>query len=103
MAYSSPIVIIFNDLNYSDNDYVILLKFKYTYWIYSHPEATNNVCIYTLEKLNKEGILYGFNVNNSEIVKRNKKGMNDPINIKNTCHNYLDNKENTLYIAFTVK
>lgn len=102
MEYSSPLGLISSDLNYSDKDYVILLTFKNSYWTYDHKQATLNVCNYTLKKLNKENILYGFNVNSQDIVKRNQKGMNDPINFNNICSNYLDNRDNTFYLAFLV-
>lgn len=102
-VYSTPLGLISKDLNYSDNDYVVLMTFKSSYWTNDHPESVINVCNYTLKKLNKEGLLYGFNVNNINIIKRNKKGMNDPINFDNICHNYIENKENTFYIAMIVK
>lgn len=101
-VYSTHLGIISKDLNYSDKDYVILMTFKHSYWTYEHPESVINVCNYTLRKLNKEGILYGFNVNNTNIVKRNKKGMNDPINFDNICHNYIESRENTFYLAMLV-
>lgn len=84
----------------SKQDYLIALRFfGLASNIGNSDESLIKVCYNAINYLNHKNVLYGFNVNNETILRRNNKGDNSPENIENLCKIYVSDRHNVLYLA----